>query len=185
LPSGHACQLCRIDRQLLAAADGLDGFNVFPDRLGKKTGKPGRESLIEQNSGPELALRNHNWRFIPGQAGDKAARRDLAELDRPSAAAGDRNLPPPPGQLYDLAGELHYDLWIGPAPWHPYNHDYFGGCLKWNMFWDFGSWQVGEMGSHTMDLAWNAIDAELPISAEAHGDPVNPDVAPSALTMTF
>jgi hypothetical protein len=36
-----------------------------------------------------------------------------------------------------------------------------------------------------MDLAWNAIDAQLPTSAEAHGDPVNPDVAPSALTMTF
>lgn len=81
--------------------------------------------------------------------------------------------------------ELHYDLWIGPSPWHAYNPGYFGGCLKWNMFWDFGSWQVGDMGSHTMDLAWNAIDAELPVSAEAYGDPVNPDVAPSALTMTF
>ncbi len=88
-------------------------------------------------------------------------------------AAGD----PPP--------DLHYDLWIGPSPWHPYNPGYFGGCLKWNMYWDFGSWQVGDMGSHTMDLAWNAIDAELPTAAEAHGDPVNPDVAPSALTMTF
>jgi predicted dehydrogenase len=80
---------------------------------------------------------------------------------------------------------LHYDLWIGPSPWHPYNPDYFGGCLKWNMFWDFGSWQVGDMGSHTMDLAWNAIDASLPTSAKGFGDPVNPDVAPSALTMTF
>ncbi len=81
--------------------------------------------------------------------------------------------------------ELHYDLWIGPAPWHPYNPGYFGTCLWWNPYWDFGSWQVGDMGSHTMDLAWNAIDAALPISAEGHGDPVNPDVAPSALTMTF
>ena len=81
---------------------------------------------------------------------------------------------------------LHYDLWIGPSPWHPYNPGYFrGGCLSWNMYWDFGSWQVGDMGSHTMDLAWNAIDAGLPTSAQAHGDPVNSDVAPSALTMTF
>ncbi len=88
-------------------------------------------------------------------------------------AAGD----PPP--------HLHYDLWIGPSPMHPYNPGYIGGCLKWNMYWDFGSWQVGDMGSHTMDLAWNAIDAGLPTSAQAHGDPVNSDVAPSALTMTF
>jgi predicted dehydrogenase len=84
----------------------------------------------------------------------------------------------------DPPAHLHYDLWIGPSPWHPYNPGYFGGCLKWNMYWDFGSWQVGDMGSHTMDLAWNVLDAGLPTSAEAHGDPVNPDVAPSALTMT-
>ena len=71
------------------------------------------------------------------------------------------------------------------TPIPPYNSGYFGGCLHWNMYWDFGSWQVGDMGSHTMDLAWNAIDAGVPTSAEAHGDPVNPDVAPSALTMTF
>ena len=38
------------------------------------------------------------------------------------------------------------------------------------MFWDFGSGQIGDMGSHTMDLAWNAIDAGLPTSAEAHGE---------------
>ena len=85
----------------------------------------------------------------------------------------------------DPPAHLHYDLWIGPSPWHPYNPGYFGGCLKWNKYWDFGSWQVGDMGSHTMDLAWNAIDAGLPTSAAAHGDPVNPDVAPSALTATF
>jgi len=85
----------------------------------------------------------------------------------------------------DPPAHLNYDLWIGPSPWHPYNPGYFGGCLRWNMYWDFGSWQVGDMGSHTMDLAWNAIDAGVPTAAEASGDPVNSDVAPSALTMTF
>ena len=85
---------------------------------------------------------------------------------------------------------LHYDLWLGPAPFHPYNPDYFSGgpganCLQWNMYWDFGSGQVGDMGSHTMDLAWNAIDAGLPTSATGKGDPFNPDVTPVELTMTF
>ena len=32
-------------------------------------------------------------------------------------------------------------------------------CLSWNMFWDFGAGQIGDMGSHTMDLLWNAVDA--------------------------
>ena len=58
-------------------------------------------------------------------------------------------------------------------------------CLQWNMFHDFGSWQVGDMGSHTMDLAWNAIDAGLPTTARATGDPYNTDVCPSDLHASF
>ncbi len=79
---------------------------------------------------------------------------------------------------------LHYDLWLGPSPFHPYNPAYFvhrpgvGSCLSWNMFWDFGAGQVGDMGSHTMDLLWNAVDARLPTSAEGKGDKFNPDVTP-------
>ena len=78
---------------------------------------------------------------------------------------------------------LHFDLWLGPSPEHPYNPGYFSGgaganCLSWNMYWDFGVGQIGDMGSHTMDLAWNAVDATLPTSAEAKGEKFNPDVTP-------
>jgi predicted dehydrogenase len=51
-------------------------------------------------------------------------------------------------------------------------------CLEWNMFWDYGAGQIGDMGSHTMDILWNAVDATLPISAEAKGEAFNPDVTP-------
>lgn len=85
---------------------------------------------------------------------------------------------------------LHYDLWLGPSPFHPYNPGYFSGgpgmnCLQWNMYWDFGNGQVGDMGSHTMDLVWNAVDAGLPTSAAAKGEPFNPDVSPVTLTAHF
>jgi len=88
---------------------------------------------------------------------------------------------------------LHYDLWIGPSPMHPYNPEYFSGgpgmnCLSWNMYWDFGSGQVGDMGSHTMDLVWNVIDAGLPTSAEANmpnSDPFNAEVTPVKLETHF
>ncbi|MDF2440553.1 MAG: hypothetical protein JWN98_1537 [Abditibacteriota bacterium] len=78
---------------------------------------------------------------------------------------------------------FHYDLWLGPSPEHPYNPGYFAGsdgmnCLEWNMFWDFGAGQIGDMGSHTMDLLWNAVDAGVPTSAEAKGEAFNPDVTP-------
>jgi predicted dehydrogenase len=85
---------------------------------------------------------------------------------------------------------LHYDLWIGPSPFHPYSPEYFSGnpganCLQWNMFWDFGCGQVGDMGSHTMDLAWNAIDADLPLTAEAEGEVYNPEVTPVEMKARF
>jgi predicted dehydrogenase len=75
---------------------------------------------------------------------------------------------------------VDWEQWIGPVQMHPYNPEYLSGnCLQWNMYDDFGSWQVGDMGSHTVDLAWNAIDAEIPTLAEASGDPWNPEVCPS------
>lgn len=79
---------------------------------------------------------------------------------------------------------IDWEQWIGPVQMHPFNPGYFGarpgaGCLLWNMYHDFGSWQVGDMGSHTMDLAWNAIDASQPLTAEASGDPYSPEVCPS------
>src|SRR5271157_5199216 len=113
---------------------------------------------------------------------------DLVEV----CAWGDRQIPRP-GYL-PAQGEppktLHYDLWLGPSPEHPYNPGYFSGgpganCLSWNMFWDFGSGQIGDMGSHTMDLAWNALDADLPTSAQAKGDPFNPEVTPVKLQEDF
>jgi predicted dehydrogenase len=87
-----------------------------------------------------------------------------------------------PAQGQPPAG-FHFDLWLGPSLDHPYNPGYFSGsagmnCLSWNMFWDFGAGQIGDMGSHTMDLLWNAVDASLPTSAEAKGEKFNPDVTP-------
>ena len=87
---------------------------------------------------------------------------------------------------------LRWDLWLGPASGdHPYNPGYFAGdrpgfnCGNWNKFWDFGTGEVGNWGSHTMDLAWQAIEGDLPTHAEAIGDPFHPEVAPSKLVMTF
>ena len=105
---------------------------------------------------------------------------------------GNRQIPRPgyPPAAGEPPKTLHYDLWLGPAPFHPYNPDYFAGgpgmnCLSWNMYWDFGAGQIGDMGSHTMDIVWNVIDATLPTSAEGVGEPFNPDVTPVRETSTF
>lgn len=115
----------------------------------------------------------------------------IGEL-KSACAWGNRQLYKPgyPPAAGDPPTHLHYDLWLGPSPYHPYNPEYFSGksglnCLQWNMYWDFGAGQVGDMGSHTMDLVWNAIDATYPVSAEATGEAFNPDVTPVELTMKF
>jgi predicted dehydrogenase len=115
----------------------------------------------------------------------------IGEL-REAVAWGNRRLPKP-GYL-PAEGEppkgFHWDLWLGPSPYHPWNPGYIAGgpgmnCLSWNMYWDFGSGQVGDMGSHTMDLVWNAIDAGLPTTAEGKGEPYNPEVSPVLLETHF
>jgi len=78
---------------------------------------------------------------------------------------------------------LHWDLWVGPSPNHPFNSTYIaGGCLKWNRFWDFGSGQIGDMGSHIMDIAWWALDLGQPTSAKCEGSPVSPYTLPTWIT---
>ena len=88
---------------------------------------------------------------------------------------------------------LHYEQWIGPSPYHPYSPQYFGGsaglnCLFWNMYRDFGVGQMGDMGAHTMDLLWNAIDAGAPIVRRDRpevSDKYNPNICPVKLKASF
>jgi predicted dehydrogenase len=95
-----------------------------------------------------------------------------------------------------VPSHIDHDLWCGPSPYHPYDDHYWhnlikekpgpgSNCLMWNQFWDFGTGQVGDMGSHTMDLAWNAIDGDLPVSATAEGEPLLPDVAPGEFHASY
>ena len=119
--------------------------------------------------------------------------RDGAIGELKSAVAwGNRKIPrkgylpaqaePPPG--------LHWDLWLGPSPVRAFNPDYFSGrpganCLQWNMFWDWGIGQAGDMGSHMMDMLWSVVDPTFPTSARASGDPFNPEVTPVQLECHF
>ena len=86
---------------------------------------------------------------------------------------------------------LDWDLWLGPARDHPYNPQYFSGgdgganCLKWNMFRDFGVGQMGDMGSHMMDMCWNGMDATSPTAIKAKGEAFNKDVTPVKLEAHF
>jgi len=95
--------------------------------------------------------------------------------------AGGNYLP----EVKPIPEHIHWDLWLGPSSLHPYNPEYLGGCLSWNRFWDFGSGQIGDMGSHMMDMAYWALDLRFPTSCEAAGTPVHPDTCPQWLTANW
>ncbi len=85
-----------------------------------------------------------------------------------------------------VPAHLDWDLWIGPSPLHSYNPEYLSnGCLSWNRFWDFGSGQIGDMGSHMMDLAYWALELRFPTTCEASGPPVSPDTCPQWLVASW
>ena len=73
-----------------------------------------------------------------------------------------------------LAGEstpprdvVDWNLWLGPAPWRPYNRTYVNG--GWRGYYDFDSGaRLLDWGAHTVDLCqWaNGADDTMPVEYE-------------------
>ncbi len=53
---------------------------------------------------------------------------------------------------------LDYDMWLGPAPWRPYNDNLVGG---WMAYRDFSGGEMTNWGAHHFDIAQWGIGAEL------------------------
>ena len=68
------------------------------------------------------------------------------------------NSPPPP--------ELDYDMWLGPAPYSPYNKKHVHYLFRF--YWDYSGGQMTNFGQHANDLAqWgNGTELTGPIAAE-------------------
>ncbi len=63
---------------------------------------------------------------------------------------------------------LHYDRWLGPAPYRPYNEK--RGHYNWHWFWDTGNGDTGNQGPHQFDVArWGLNKNEHPISVFSSG----------------
>lgn len=69
--------------------------------------------------------------------------------------------PTPPRDVVD------WNLWLGPAPWRPYNAQYVGG--GWRGYYDFDSGaKLLDWGAHTLDICqWaNRADGTTPVEFE-------------------
>jgi predicted dehydrogenase len=66
---------------------------------------------------------------------------------------------------------LDWNMYLGPAPWVPYNKARTFWNFRW--FWDYSGGQMTDWGAHHMDIAQWGLGTELsgPISAEGKGVP--------------
>ena len=62
--------------------------------------------------------------------------------------------------------DIDWDMWLGPAPWRPFNADICQrGCGAWERFYDYSGGGMTGWGSHHFDIAqWGlAADATGPV----------------------
>jgi predicted dehydrogenase len=62
---------------------------------------------------------------------------------------------------------IHYDLWLGPAPVRPFNENRYH--YKWHWWWDYGSGDCGNDGSHQIDIARWGLGVNLPKAVTCSG----------------
>lgn len=96
-----------------------------------------------------------------------------------SWGGGDRPSETPP-----VPPNLHWDLWLGPAPERPYHPTYVP--FHWRNWWDFGGGTLADMGCHHIDLAFWALKLRHPTRIKATGaDPPHAETAATALEVQY
>ncbi len=81
---------------------------------------------------------------------------------------------------------LHWDLFVGTAPYRPYHPTYSRGCGgNWQGWWDFGIGGLGNTATHYFNLAFWALDLRYPISVEAEGPPPHPERSPEQIHVRY
>ena len=68
---------------------------------------------------------------------------------------------------------LHYDLWVGCAPYRQYHpaHLHF----NWRSWWDYGGGTLNDMACHYTDLPFWALKLRHPITVAAEGSKLHPE----------
>jgi len=79
---------------------------------------------------------------------------------------------------------IHWDTWLGVAPKRPYAPGVYHS-FAWRGWWDFGSGALGDMGCHTLNMPFQALDLRDPISLIAETAPNNGDSFPAWSIITY
>jgi len=85
----------------------------------------------------------------------------------------------------EVPPHIHWDEWLGPAPFRPYHAGYEG--FVWRGWWDYGTGALGDMGCHTANLVFMALKLQetYPTSVYAESAIVSPETYPSWATVNY
>jgi len=94
-----------------------------------------------------------------GGIGDVYMARGLCIKPRDSFGIAKDSTPP---------ATLHYENWLGPVAYRPYNEK--KGHYNWHWFWETGNGDTGNQGPHQFDIArWGMNKNEHPVAAYSMG----------------
>jgi predicted dehydrogenase len=66
---------------------------------------------------------------------------------------------------------LNWDLWLGPAAVVPYTGEYHP--FKWRAWAEFGTGALGDMGPHSLNVPFRALDLNAPVTVAPEAEPFN------------
>jgi predicted dehydrogenase len=90
------------------------------------------------------------------------------------------------GAAAKAPSEFDWDLWLGTAPWRPYDPCYIPS--DWRAWWDYGTGALGDMACHTANMAFMACeiwDGVYPTRVAAELSEYNPHTYPTWSVLTY
>jgi predicted dehydrogenase len=187
-----------IDAVVVSTPDHLHApVSMMAMRMGKHVDceKPLTHSVFEARAMAEAAKKYKVATQLDNEGHSSARLRTAVEWARAGAVGDitkvdvwtDRPIWPqalakrPPAEK--VPSQLHWDLWLGPAPEREY-HDLLHP-FKWRGWWDFGTGALGDIGCHSLDGPFWALELGAPESVDAEHEGNTPETFPKWSIVTY
>ncbi|MCG8509716.1 MAG: Gfo/Idh/MocA family oxidoreductase, partial [Rhodospirillales bacterium] len=110
----------------------------------------------------------------------------IAWTNRPAAGFGFGK--PRHATAYPKGQQLHkgldWDIWLGPVQEKIEYHEWYHP-IRWRAWWDFGCGGLGDIGCHTIDAPFWALDLGNPTTIDVEVEEVNPVFTPKGSVVTY